>query len=66
MKEDLRQDDPKAERINDPSVIPHYWKWRMHICIEDLHGPEVTKEGKDFVSMLRKMVKQSGRLTYEE
>ena len=24
------------ERINNPAVFPHYWRYRMHIALEDL------------------------------
>jgi 4-alpha-glucanotransferase len=24
------------ERINNPAVFPHYWRYRMHIKLEDL------------------------------
>jgi 4-alpha-glucanotransferase len=28
--------DPKDERINVPAEVPHYWRWRMPITLEDL------------------------------
>ncbi len=36
MSDKLRYPDPEAERINIPSIIPHYWRYRMHIAMEDL------------------------------
>lgn len=32
----LRHPDPQAERINIPAIIPHYWRYRMHIKMEEL------------------------------
>lgn len=36
MSAKLRHPDPDAERINIPAVIPHYWRYRMHLNVEDL------------------------------
>ncbi len=36
VDEDLRADDPDAERINVPADPDHYWRYRMHIRIEEL------------------------------
>ncbi|MFA6718485.1 MAG: 4-alpha-glucanotransferase, partial [Prevotella sp.] len=36
MDEELRQPDANAERINIPANPHHYWRYRMHINIEDL------------------------------
>lgn len=33
---DVRAKDPASERINVPSNPKHYWRYRMHINIEDL------------------------------
>ena len=32
--------DPAAERINDPSINPHNWRYRMHLGIEQLVAAE--------------------------
>jgi len=32
----VRHPDPSAERINDPSINPHNWRYRMHLSIADL------------------------------
>ncbi|MDR1810778.1 MAG: 4-alpha-glucanotransferase [Prevotella sp.] len=32
----LRRNNPEDERINIPSVQRHYWKYRMHITLEEL------------------------------
>lgn len=51
----LRNPDPDAERINDPSDNPHYWRYRMHLYLEDL------LKAADFNSGLRKMIESSFR-----
>lgn len=32
----LRYENARGERINVPSDVQHYWRWRMHIPLEDL------------------------------
>ena len=55
MDESLRHPDPAAERINVPANIPHYWRYRMFLGIEQLAaaGP--------FNARLLDMVNASGR-----
>jgi 4-alpha-glucanotransferase len=36
MSPSLRHPDPHAERINIPAIIPHYWRYRMHLPMEQL------------------------------
>ena len=36
IDEDLRLPDANAERINIPANPRHYWRYRMHVNIEDL------------------------------
>ena len=36
IDETLRLADPVAERINVPADANHYWRYRMHIGLEDL------------------------------
>lgn len=55
----LRAPDPHSERINDPSDNPHYWRYRMHISLEDLLG------AGDFNASLHRMVEESGRQVTE-
>jgi len=55
MDETLRLHDPFAERINEPGNPNHYWRYRLHIPIEDL------LEQEKFNSNLRKMIGASGR-----
>jgi len=32
----LRRENPHEERINIPAIPKHYWKYRMHLYLEDL------------------------------
>jgi len=36
MDENIRYPDVKAERINIPADPRHYWRYRMHLSLEDL------------------------------
>ena len=36
MDETLRNPDIEAERINIPAHPRHYWRWRMHLTLEEL------------------------------
>ena len=53
--ETLRRNNPNDERINVPADPKHYWKYRMHITLEDL-----IKE-TSFNSALKKDITDSGR-----
>jgi len=55
MSETIRRENPHEERINIPSDPKHYWRYRMHINLEDL-----IKE-KEFNNELKTKVKESGR-----
>ena len=55
ISERLRLANPNAERINIPSNPHHYWRYRMHLNIEDLLAD------KQFVDQVRQLVKRSGR-----
>jgi 4-alpha-glucanotransferase len=55
MNEHLRRDNPNEERINIPANPKHYWRYRMHIPLENL-----IKE-KEFNEELRMIVEASGR-----
>ncbi len=55
MNEELRHPDVDAERINIPAVVPHYWKYRMHIDLETLVQEEA------FNKQLKQYVWYSGR-----
>jgi 4-alpha-glucanotransferase len=55
MDESLRHPNPAEERINIPSNPRHYWRYRMHMTIEQLL---VADEFNDKVS---EMIVNSGR-----
>ncbi len=55
MSDELRRHDPREERINDPSDPKHYWRYRMHLFLEDLIGK------KEFNEELKGYVINSGR-----
>ncbi|HTS42986.1 MAG TPA: 4-alpha-glucanotransferase [Puia sp.] len=55
MDGNIRRENPHDERINIPANSKHYWKYRMHILLEDL-----LKE-KSFNEELKEYVHASGR-----
>jgi 4-alpha-glucanotransferase len=50
-----RKGDPKEEQINNPANPKNYWKYRLHINIEELI------EAEEFNEKLLRIVKESGR-----
>jgi 4-alpha-glucanotransferase len=52
---DLRNKDVKAERINVPANPRNYWRWRMHITIEQL------MTSTRFNDKMRQMIDSAGR-----
>lgn len=54
--EALRLPDADAERINIPANPKHYWRYRMHLNIEDLAAD------KRFMQSITEMISQSGRV----
>ncbi|HVY76479.1 MAG TPA: 4-alpha-glucanotransferase [Puia sp.] len=55
IDENIRRENPNDERINIPAIAKHYWKYRMHLTLEDL------LEEKDFNEQLKEMLKNAGR-----
>ena len=55
MDETLRNPDIAAERINIPANPHHYWRWRMHITLEDLMKQD------EFNHKIRRMIDECGR-----
>ena len=55
MDENLRLKDADAERINVPAIPQYYWRYRMHVNIEDLI------EDKSFTQNIKDLVQESGR-----
>lgn len=48
--------DPKEERINEPSNPEHYWRYRMHVNVEDLIAD------RPFSEKLKTMFEYAGRV----
>ncbi len=55
MDEKLRRPSAREERINVPANPENYWKYRMHLTLEELAGE------KAFNALLNKEITQSGR-----
>ena len=55
INEHLRLPDANAERINIPANPKHYWRYRMHLSIEELAA------NKEFMDSVTELVAQSGR-----
>lgn len=55
IDEDLRLADQNAERINIPANPRHYWRYRMHVNIEDLMNNE------DYINNITELISQAGR-----
>jgi len=55
MSEKLRRQNPNEERINVPAIPKYYWRYRMHLTLEEL-----LKEN-EFNEELRGYVVNSGR-----
>ena len=55
IDESLRLANADAERINIPANPKHYWRYRMHVSIEDL------MENNSFNENIKELISQSGR-----
>ncbi|MDR2833555.1 MAG: 4-alpha-glucanotransferase [Streptococcaceae bacterium] len=55
IDEKLRIADPSKERINQPGVANHYWRYRMHLDLEELIDNE------EFILQVRGLVEKSNR-----
>ena len=55
MDEQLRREDPNTERINVPANSRHYWRYRMHLTLEQLEAAD------EFNKTLSDMIAASGR-----
>ncbi len=55
MDAGLRREDPNAERINVPANSRHYWRYRMHLTLEQL------AQADEFNATLTEMIASSGR-----
>ncbi len=55
ISSELRRENPEDERINIPSNPDHYWRYRVHLYLEDL------LKAKSFNEELKGYVKAGGR-----
>ncbi len=55
MNSELRRDNPAEEQINVPANSRHYWRYRMHIPLQDLLDAHL------FNTQVANMIKGSGR-----
>ncbi|HBG24435.1 MAG: hypothetical protein A2X17_00765 [Bacteroidetes bacterium GWF2_41_61] len=55
MFPDLRRKDTHSERINIPANPKHYWRYRMHLNIEELI------ENDNFITTVKTLIQKSGR-----
>ena len=52
---DIRRNNPQEEQINIPANSRHYWRYRMHLTLEDLLSK------KEFNMYLKDKINNSGR-----
>ena len=55
IDERIRLADANAERINIPSIPKHYWRYRMHLNIEQLLAD------RDFNEQVKELIDEAGR-----
>lgn len=55
IDEHLRLTNADAERINIPANPKHYWRYRMHVSIEQL------MKNEDFNNTITELILRSGR-----
>ena len=51
INEKIRRDNPNDERINIPANPNHYWRYRMHLTLEELiNADEFNEEVKNYIA----------------
>ena len=55
LEPSLRVADIAGERINIPAIPKHYWRWRMHLTLEEM------LENEAFTQKVSELIDQSGR-----
>ena len=55
MSSHLRHPEPLEERINEPSNPQHYWRYRMHLTVEDL------QQASTFNRKIQQLLVETGR-----
>lgn len=56
INEEVRYPDADAERINIPANPRHYWRYRMHLTLEELMRSTALND------RIREMIRKSGRI----
>jgi len=51
----LRRQNPADEQINEPANPRHYWRYRMHLSVEELLNQD------SFNSMIARKIQESDR-----
>ena len=51
----LRRQNPADEQINEPAIPRHYWRYRMHLSVEELLNQD------SFNSMIARKIQESDR-----
>lgn len=60
IDESLRRENAEEERINVPSNPNHYWRYRMHVNIEELERCD------EFTETIQSMIYETGRACFVE
>lgn len=47
--------DPSKERINIPAIAEHYWRYRIHVNLEDLAKDD------EFAGKIKHLLQETGR-----
>lgn len=55
MDEEIRYPNVDAERINVPANLRHYWRYRMHLTLEEL------MKSNKFNEKMKEMIDAAGR-----
>ena len=55
LSEELRAEDIEHERINIPAVAHHYWRYRMHLSLEELLS------ASDYNERVAELIKEGNR-----
>ncbi|MDD2437720.1 MAG: 4-alpha-glucanotransferase, partial [Massilibacteroides sp.] len=55
MDDTLKRVDERVERINVPAQTNHYWRYRMHLTLEDL------LQARSFNEKIRALIEHSAR-----
>jgi 4-alpha-glucanotransferase len=55
IDESIRHPDPDAERINVPAIMPFYWRYRMHLGLDQLAA------AGEFNRSLSRLIQAAGR-----